>query len=91
MLIYMKKANALQMRQNMGKIVDQLIKTGEPILIEKMRKPVAVLITLEDYERRFVDKDADDRRKQLVAEIRKANLKAPAGKTTLDLIRDMRS
>lgn len=60
----MKKANALQLRQNMGKIVSELLRTGEPILLEKSRKSVAVLITVEDYQKRFVDREADVLRKQ---------------------------
>ncbi|MBI4405311.1 MAG: type II toxin-antitoxin system Phd/YefM family antitoxin [Deltaproteobacteria bacterium] len=87
----MKKTNALHLRQNMGKIVDQLLKTGEPILLEKGRKPVAVLISMEDYQTRFVDREADELRKQIVQTIRNANIKLPTGNTSLDLIRDVRS
>jgi prevent-host-death family protein len=87
----MKKTNALELRQNMGKVVKELLRTGEPILIEKSRKPVAVLITLEDYHRRFVDRDADEKRRELVERIRAAKIKLPEGKSSLDLVRETRS
>ena len=89
--VEMKKANALQLRQNMGRIVKELLKTGEPILIEKARTPVAVLITLEDYQKRFVDREADSKRKEVVEKIRSAAIKVPSGKKSIDLIRELRS
>ena len=89
--VFMKKANALQLRQNMGKVIKSLETTGEPILLEKNRKPVAVLISIEDYQTRFVDREADAARNELVERIKNTNLKNSDGKTTLELIRDLRS
>ena len=86
----MRKTNALDLRQNMGKIVSDLLKTGQPVLIEKSRKPVAVLISLADYQARFVDKEADEKRKELVSEIRKAQLTLPEGSSSLALVRKLR-
>jgi prevent-host-death family protein len=87
----MKKTNALQMRQNLGEILDQLRKHGEPILVEKGREPVAVLISIEEYKKRFVDIGADIMRRELVNKIRSANIKLPQGKSSLDIIRELRS
>jgi PHD/YefM family antitoxin component YafN of YafNO toxin-antitoxin module len=87
----MKKTNALALRQSLGSIIDQLCKHGEPILVEKGRKPVAVLISLEDYKKRFVDVAADIQRRELVEKIRKANIKLPPGKSSLEIVREIRS
>ena len=65
----MKRINALQLRQSLGKVIDLLQKTGEPILLERGRKQAAVLITLEDYQTRFVEKDADQKRRKIQQEI----------------------
>ncbi len=86
----MQKTNALQLRQNMGAVVARLIATGEPILLEKDRTPVAVLISLEDYKKRFVDVDADISRRQLVTEIKDARIKLPKDTSSLDLVRSIR-
>ena len=51
----MYKTNALKMRQNLGSVLRKLSKTGRPVLVEQNRKPVAVLISLEDYQKRFTD------------------------------------
>lgn len=87
----MEKTNALKLRQSLGAIIKKLHKTGEPILIEKGRVPAAVLITLEDYKKRFVDKEADFLREQLVDKILNAKIELPKGKSSLDLIKELRS
>lgn len=86
----MLKTNALQLRQSLGSVLKKLQTTKQPILVERNSKPAAVLITLEDYQKRFVDREADEKRKALVERIR--SLKAPSieGKTSLELLRDLR-
>jgi prevent-host-death family protein len=91
MIGVMIKTNALALRQNLGSIIDQLQKNGEPILVEKGRQPVAVLISLEDYKKRFVDVIADIERRELVKKIRAANIKLPAQKSSLEIVREIRS
>ena len=51
----METVNALKLRNNLGAVLDQLTETGEPILVSKDRKVRAVLITPEQYEKRFLD------------------------------------
>lgn len=87
----MLKTNALKLRQSLGILLRKIEKTGEPILIERNRHPAAVLISLDDYQKRFVDHEADQQRKDMVARIKSAKGKPPTGKTALELIREMRS
>lgn len=87
----MQKANALQLRQNLGAIIERLVKTQEPILLEKDRVPVGVIISIEDYKKRFVDLDADIARKKIVAEIKAAQIALPKNTSSLDLIRSLRA
>lgn len=87
----MKKVNALELRQKLGRVLRGLEKDGEPVLIERQRQPAAVLISLMDYQKRFVDKDADLQRRAIVERIRELEFSAPRGKTTLDLLRKVRS
>ena len=85
----MQKINALEVRQSLGKVLKRLQATGKPILVERDRKPAAVLISIEEYKRRFVDEEADDLRRSMVEEIRSANLKTKRGRAT-DLLRGLR-
>lgn len=81
----------MEMRQSVGKVLRQLERGGAPVIIERRRRAAAVLISLDDYERRFADRDADEKREEIVRSIRALRFKAPSGKTTLDLLRKLRS
>ena len=86
----MKRVNALELRQSLGRVLRSLEKGGEPIIIERHRQPAAVLISLDDWKKRFADREADEQRKRIVEEIKKMNFKAPKGKTSLDILRELR-
>lgn len=86
----MKQVNALQLRRSLSKIIAAIERTGEPILLEKGRKPVAVIISLEDFKKRFVDKDADERRQQLRTAILKMARPSSVKISSEDLLRSMR-
>lgn len=86
----MKRINALKLRQQLGSILKSLEASGKPILIERNSKPAAVLISLQDYQRRFADRDADEKRKEMVDLILKTRFSLPAGKSTRDLIAEGR-
>lgn len=87
----MQKATALELRQNLGRLIKKLQETNEPILLEKDRKPVGVIISLEEYKRRFVDIDADLQRREIINEIKKAQIKLPKNTSSLDIIISIRS
>lgn len=86
----MEKVNALELRQSLGRVLQRLKKNGSPILLEKDRKPAAVIISLEDYRKRFVDVEADEIRRQIVQRIKRAGLATPKGVSSLDLLRETR-
>ncbi len=65
----MHSASALELRQSLGRIIARLRRTRQPVLLTKDRQPVGVLISLEDYQERFAEKDAADRRRQLLAKM----------------------
>lgn len=65
----MRHMNALQLRQSLGQAVLELQKTGEPILLEKGRQPVAVIISLKDFEERFAEKMAAETRDKLLSKM----------------------
>lgn len=88
----MKKVNALQLRQSLGAVIDDLEKTGEPILIEKGRKPVGVLISLQDFKERFHELDAAAERDKIIAEMDAIAAKAPIvdPRSGLEILRELR-
>ncbi len=56
----MLTVNALRIRNQLGEVLNHLEDTGEPILVSKGREIRAVLISLEDFQTRFVDKLAEE-------------------------------
>lgn len=86
----MKTVNALTLRQSLGKVLQGIQKTGESVLVEKDRKPAAVLISLDDYKKRFVDREADEARWAIVDRIRNADLELPKGMTAVNAVRRLR-
>jgi PHD/YefM family antitoxin component YafN of YafNO toxin-antitoxin module len=82
------KVTALQIRQSLGKILKKLQASDEPILIEKGRKPVAVLISLKTFQERFVDYRELQKRRALLEQFRSAAVKAPVG--SLEVLRELR-
>lgn len=86
----MKKVNALQLRQSLTKIIDTLKCTGEPILLEKGRKPAAVLISIKDYEERFSEFNANQARRKVVSEISSMAQKSKNTASAEDILREFR-
>ena len=87
----MKTVNALELRQSLGKVLDQLERDGGPIVVCRRRTPAAALVSLKDYRERFVDQEADERRRAVVARLKQLKFEPPPSGTTLDILRDLRS
>jgi antitoxin (DNA-binding transcriptional repressor) of toxin-antitoxin stability system len=88
----MRRVNALQVRQSLGKILDSLDRAGEPILVEKGRQPRAVLVPLRLFRERFVDKTVHAERQELERAILdfRPRLRAGRGRSAERLVRELR-
>ena len=62
----MEEVNALKIRNNLGEILNRLRDKGEPILISKGREVRAVLITPEQFEKRFLDVKAEEEKRRFM-------------------------
>ena len=86
----MEQVNALKMRNNLGKILDQLNETGEPILVSKGRKLRAVLVTPEDFEKRFLDYRIKEDKKKLLNSMLTLRKKKKEPMESIELLRRLR-
>ena len=86
----MKRVNALELRQSLGKVVAALQRNGEPIILEKGRRPVAVLISLRDFQERFVEKAAAEERAQVLEEMDQLARASSDPKPGVELLRELR-
>jgi PHD/YefM family antitoxin component YafN of YafNO toxin-antitoxin module len=86
----MRTVNALKIRNNLGEVLDLLTKTGEPILISKGRQVRAVLITPEQFEKRFLDYQAEEQKKQLLETIKSLRVDGLETKSSVEVLRELR-
>ncbi len=86
----MEEVNALKLRNNLGEVLDRLNTTGEPILISKGRKIRAVLVTPEQFERRFLDWQAKTEQKRFLDTINSLKKKKKGERGSMEELRRLR-
>ncbi len=86
----METVNALQIRNRLGEILDRLESTGEPIQISKGRRVRAVLVSPEDFQKRFLDRQTEERRRALIERIRASRSPSKSGIDSTEILRDLR-
>lgn len=86
----MKTVNALKIRNHLGEVLEELNRTGKPILVSKGRKIQAVLITPEQFKRRFLDYQAEQEKRRLLETIKRLRTKRVGTKNSLEVLRELR-
>jgi len=86
----MEVVNALRIRNNLGEILDRLNDKGEPILISKGRKIKAVLVTPEQFERRFLDWQAHEEKRRFLDLVRRLRKGRKEKVSSLSVLRQLR-
>lgn len=83
--------SAMKARQNLGQLLEEVFYRGDRIIIKRAKKPMGVLIPIQDYTR------LEQRRKSLLSsykEIWELNQNIPPSETDTDIenaIREVRS
>ena len=86
----MEEVNALQIRNNLGEILDWLNDKGEPILISKGRKIRAVLVTPEQFEKRFLDWQTKDEKTRFLDAVKRLRKRKRGTLNSLSILRQLR-
>ena len=86
----MEEVNALTVRNKLGEILDRLEKKGEPILIKKAHRVRAVLVTPDQFEKRFLDWQAKEKREKMLALIHGLRDKRKGRESSLKALRILR-
>jgi PHD/YefM family antitoxin component YafN of YafNO toxin-antitoxin module len=86
----MEEVNALKIRNNLGEILDRLGETGEPIYISKGRKIRAVLVTPEQFKKRFLDKQVEEDRKKFLKTVKRLRKGKTSKDSSLSILRQLR-
>jgi PHD/YefM family antitoxin component YafN of YafNO toxin-antitoxin module len=86
----MEEVNALKIRNNLGEILDRLNDKGEPILISKGRQIRAVLVTPEQFEKRFLDWQAKEEKKRLLEGVKRLRMRKKESLSSMTVLRQLR-
>jgi PHD/YefM family antitoxin component YafN of YafNO toxin-antitoxin module len=86
----MEEVNALKIRNNLGEILDRLNDKGEPIYVSKGRKIRAVLVTPEQFERRFLDWQAKEEKRLFLDTVRRLRKRKKENLSSLGILRQLR-
>ncbi len=86
----MRTVNALEIRNHLGAVLEDLERTGEPVIVSKGRRPRAVLISVEDFQTRFVDRQTEERRKALMDRVLAARVERVGDADSLTVLRALR-
>ena len=86
----MEEVNALKVRNNLGEILDRLNDKGEPILISKGRKIRAVLVTPQQFEKRFLDWKVKEEKERLLDSLKQLRKKRKENIGSLTVLRQLR-
>ena len=86
----MEQVNALKLRNHLGEILDRLRDKGEPILVSKGREIRAVLVTPEQFEKRFLDWQAEEQRKRFLNDVGQLKKKKKSRLDSLTVLRQLR-
>ena len=86
----MEEVNALKIRNNLGEILDRLNDKGEPIFISKGRKIRAVLVTPEQFEKRFLDWKTKEEKKKFLKTVKMFRKRKQGGLNSLQILRQLR-
>ena len=86
----MKTVNALRIRNNLGEVLDMLNKTGDPILVSKGREIRAVLITPDQFKKRFLDYQAEEQKRHLLKTIEELQADRLEKQDSVQVLRELR-
>jgi len=67
----MKTLTALDLRKTLGSVLDDVSKKGEQVIISRANKPLAVIISVEEYEEKVLKKNRERRLREVSAEMDK--------------------
>ena len=91
----MKTINALRARSRLGTILDEVSQTGEHYIVERLGRPLVVVLPIEEYEAAFKNRVSKKHKEELLNELasfRKKYGKQLSGKKgTVHLLHEMRT
>ncbi len=85
----MKTLTALDLRKKLGSVLDDVSMTGEEVIISRANKPLAVIISIDEYEEKIQKKHREKKLVEVAASMdrwKKKHLK----ETKIDTVKAVR-
>jgi prevent-host-death family protein len=89
----MKTLSALDLRKKLGSILDKVAKDKEQVLVSRANKPLAVIISVDEYQEKILKDSRGRKLKELSARLdewRGKHRKETASIDVVRVIREMR-
>jgi PHD/YefM family antitoxin component YafN of YafNO toxin-antitoxin module len=82
--------NALEIRNNLGRVLDELEESKQPVLVSKGRKIRAVLISPEDFKLRFIDRQAEAEKESWLRKLDELRAPRRGEASSIEILRELR-
>ena len=89
----MRTVTALHFRKKLGSVLNDVSKKGEQVIISRANKPLAALISIDEYEEKILKKHREQRLKEISMKMdrwKKRHLKETANIDIVKVIREIR-
>ena len=89
----MKKLSALELRRNLGSVLDTVANNREQVMISRANKPLAVIISVDEYQDKILKSARGQKLKEMSArmeEWRKTHRKATERIDVVKALRELR-
>lgn len=89
----MQTLTTMDLRKNMGHILDMVAENNEPVTISRANKPLAVILSIAEYEEKVQKKNRGQRLESLSGAMdawRERNLPATKGVDVVQAVRESR-
>jgi len=89
----MKTVTALDLRKKLGSVLNDVSRKGEQVMISRANKPLAVLISLDEYEEKVLNKNRERKLEKIATEMerwKKRHLKETVSLDIAKAIREVR-
>ena len=86
----MKTLSALDLRKKLGEVLDTVAQNKERVMISRANKPLAVIISVDEYEEKIQKSNRGEKLKELSAKMDEWRAKHREETTHLDVIKAVR-
>ncbi|MEK6693619.1 MAG: type II toxin-antitoxin system Phd/YefM family antitoxin [Nitrospirota bacterium] len=87
----MKNLTALDLRKKLGSVLNDISKKGEQVIVTRANKPLAVMISVEEYEEKVLKKNREKRLIDLATKMDELRKKYRKSAISLDVVKAIRA